>query len=116
VQVRRDLGCGRMVFRFSAGEGGGLESLSRFACARNGPNRVRLSTAPASPVSLELRHALRTQQRNRIQLNQRLGMTPPVVLRWFSPAHHAHGVNAQRRMAEVLDMDVKVRLVPWRVE
>ena len=47
---------------------------------------------------------------------QKLGVTPPVVSRWLSPEYHAHGMDALRRMAEVLDMDVEVRLVPRRVD
>ncbi len=68
------------------------------------------------PVSLELRRALRTRRMNSAQMAQKLGVTPPVVSRWLSPEYHAHGMDALRRMAEVLDMDVEVRLVPRRVE
>lgn len=68
------------------------------------------------PVSLELRRALRTRRMNSAQMAQKLGVTPPVVSRWLSPEYHAHGMDALRRMAEVLDMDVEVRLVPRRVD
>jgi predicted XRE-type DNA-binding protein len=68
------------------------------------------------PVSLELRRALRTRRMNSAQMAQKLGVTPPVVSRWLSSEYHAHGMDALRRMAEVLDMDVEVRLVPRRVE
>jgi predicted XRE-type DNA-binding protein len=70
----------------------------------------------ADPVSLELRRALRARRMNSAQLAQKLGVTPPVVSRWLSPEYHAHGMDALRRMAEVLDMDVEVRLVPRRVD
>ncbi|MGY2897078.1 hypothetical protein [Deinococcus sp. UYEF24] len=68
------------------------------------------------PVSLELRRALRTRRMNSAQMAQNLGVTPPVVFRWLSPEYHAHGMDALRRMAEVLDMDVEVRLVPRQVD
>ena len=68
------------------------------------------------PVSLELRRALRTRRMNSAQMARKLGVTPPVVSRWLSPEYHAHGMDALRRMAEVLDMDVEVRLVPRRVD
>ncbi|AZI45077.1 XRE family transcriptional regulator (plasmid) [Deinococcus psychrotolerans] len=72
-----------------------------------------LPLAPApDPVSLELRRALRLRQMSGAQVAQQLGVTPPVVSRWLSPDYHAHGMETLRRMAEVLEMDVEVRLVP----
>ncbi|TSA79807.1 helix-turn-helix transcriptional regulator [Deinococcus detaillensis] len=74
-----------------------------------------LPLAPApDPVSLELRRALRLRRMSSAQVAQRLGVTPPVVSRWLSPDYHAHGMEALRRLAEVLEMDVEVRLVPKR--
>ena len=72
-----------------------------------------LAPAP-DPVSLELRRALRLRRMSGAQVAQQLGVTPPVVSRWLSPEYHAHGMETIRRMAEVLEMDVEVRLVPKR--
>ena len=74
-----------------------------------------LPLAPApDPVSLELRRALRLRRMSGVQVAQHLGVTPPVVSRWLSPEYHAHGMESLRRVAEVLEMDVEVRLVPKR--
>ncbi|GAA4001711.1 hypothetical protein GCM10022631_10350 [Deinococcus rubellus] len=74
-----------------------------------------LPLAPApDPVSLELRRALRLRRMSGAQVAQQLGVTPPVVSRWLSPDYHAHGMETLRRMAEVLEMEVEVRLVPKR--
>ena len=71
-----------------------------------------LPLAPApDPVSLELRRALRLRRMSGAQVAQQLGVTPPVVSRWLSPEYHAHGIETIRRVAEVLEMDVEVRLV-----
>ena len=91
-----------------------LESVSGNAQSLDLTYTEVLSTA--DPVSLELRRALRTRRMNSVQMAQKLGVTPPVVSRWLSPEYHAHGMDALRRMAEVLDMDVEVRLVPRRVD
>jgi DNA-binding transcriptional ArsR family regulator len=69
---------------------------------------------PADPVSLELRRALRLRKMSGAQMAQRLGVTPPVVSRWLSPDYHAHGMDTLRRIADVLEMDVEVLLVPKR--
>lgn len=69
---------------------------------------------PADPVSLELRRALRLRRMSGAQVAQKLGVTPPVVSRWLSPDYHAHGMDALRRIADVLEMDVEVKLVPKR--
>jgi DNA-binding transcriptional ArsR family regulator len=66
------------------------------------------------PVSLELRRALRLRRVSGAQVAQQLGVTPPVVSRWLSPDYHAHGMESLRRIAEVLEMEVEVRLVPKR--
>lgn len=71
-----------------------------------------LAPAP-DPVSL-LRRALRLRRMSGAQVAQQLGVTPPVVSRWLSPEYHAHGMETLRRMAEVLEMDLEVRLVPKR--
>ena len=91
-----------------------LESVSGNAQSLDLTYTEVLSTP--DPVSLELRRALRTRRMNSVQMAQKLGVTPPVVSRWLSPEYHAHGMDALRRMAEVLDMDVEVRLVPRRVD
>ena len=91
-----------------------LESVSGNAQSLDLTYTEVLSTP--DPVSLELRRALRTRRMNSAQMAQKLGVTPPVVSRWLSPEYHAHGMDALRRMAEVLDMDVEVRLVPRRVD
>ena len=72
-----------------------------------------LATAP-DPISLELRRALRLRRMSGVQVAQQLGVTPPVVSRWLSPDYHAHGMETIRRVAEVLEMDVELRLVPKR--
>lgn len=72
------------------------------------------TAAPADPVSLELRRALRSRKMSGAQVAQKLGVTPPVVSRWLSPDYHAHGMDALRRIADVLDMEVEVRLIPKR--
>ena len=91
-----------------------LESVSGNAQSLDLTYTEVLSTP--DPVSLELRRALRTRRMNSAQMARKLGVTPPVVSRWLSPEYHAHGMDALRRMAEVLDMDVEVRLVPRRVD
>lgn len=63
-------------------------------------------------VSLELRRALRARRMTGAQVAEKLGVKPPVVSRWLSPDYHAHGMDALRRIADALDMDVEVRLVP----
>lgn len=66
-------------------------------------------TFPApDPVSLELRRVIGAQ------VAQPLGMTPSVVPRWLSPGYHVHGMDALRRIADVLEMDAEVKLVPRR--
>lgn len=69
-------------------------------------------TGEPDPVSLELRRALRLRRLTGARLAEQLGVTPPVVSRWLSPDYHAHGLDALRRIADALDMDVEVRLVP----
>lgn len=79
---------------------------------------VELEYQPLAPapdqVSLELRRALRLRRMSGAQMAQELGVTPPVVSRWLSPDYHAHGMETIRRMAEALEMDVEVRLIPKR--
>ena len=72
-----------------------------------------LAAAP-DPVSLELRRALRLRRMSGTQMAQHLGVTSPVISRWLSPDYHAHGMETLRRMAEALEMDVEVRLIPKR--
>lgn len=96
-----------------------LDTLARGPDGTGTPslNLTYAEVLPApDPVSLELRRALRTRRMNGAQMAQKLGVTPPVVSRWLSPDYHAHGMDALRRMAEVLDMDVEVRLVPRRAD
>ena len=86
--------------------------------AKEGTTALELeyaALAPApDPVSLELRRALRLRRMSGAQMAQHLGVTPPVVSRWLSPEYHAHGMETLRRMAEALEMDVEVRLIPRR--
>lgn len=69
-------------------------------------------TAAPDPVSLELRRALRERRMSGATLAAQLQISPPVVSRWLSPSYHTHGVDTLRRIADVLDMDVEVHLVP----
>ena len=86
--------------------------------APTGPSVLELQYHPLAPapdpISLELRRALRLRRMSGAQVAQRLGVTPPVVSRWLSPEYHAHGMETLRRLAEVLEMDLEVKLVPKR--
>lgn len=74
-----------------------------------GPGTER---AAPDPVSLELRRALRERRMSGATLAAQLQVSPPVVSRWLNPGYHTHGVDTLRRIADVLDMDVEIHLVP----
>ncbi|WP_293913691.1 helix-turn-helix transcriptional regulator [Deinococcus sp.] len=105
---------------FSLGVMRNLDALIAQALADAVPDTTTLELEYAEivpapdPVSLELRRALRLRRVSGAQVAQRLGVTPPVVSRWLSPDYHAHGMDSLRRIAEVLEMDVEVKLVPRR--
>ncbi len=64
------------------------------------------------PVSLELRRATQERRLSGRELAARLNVKPPVVSRWLSPNYHGHSMDALRRLAEALDMELEVKLKP----
>lgn len=66
----------------------------------------------ADPVAQELRRALRERGLTGAELASALGVQPPLVSRWLSPAYHGHSMETLRRIAEVLDMEVEVKFKP----
>ena len=61
-----------------------------------------------------LRQTLRQQRVTGRELAARLGVKPPMVSRWMSAEYHGHSVASLRRIADALDLELDVRLVPRR--
>lgn len=64
------------------------------------------------PVSRELRRAMLARGMTGAAIARALGVKPPLVSRWLSSSYHDHSMETIRRIAEVLDMEVEVKLKP----
>ena len=70
--------------------------------------------APMNPVSLEVERVLREARLTQSELARRLGTSRAAVSRLADPFYWGHSLATLRRLAEVLGLEVEVRLKPGR--
>lgn len=75
------------------------------------PTLIPSQTAP-DPISRELRRAMLAKGMTGAAIARALGVKPPLVSRWLSSNYHDHSLETIRRIADVLDMEVEVKLKP----
>jgi antitoxin HicB len=71
---------------------------------------VTVSPAKMNPVSQEVERALKTSGLSQAELARRMGVSRSVASRIIDPFYFGHSVNTLRRVAEVLGVDLEIRL------
>lgn len=74
------------------------------------PERFDIAPIESNPISLALQAALQARGMSKADLARIMNVKPPLVSRWLSPHYYEHSEGVLRRIADILGMELEVRL------